>query len=571
MSMTMLREYLITLLPAPVDENRLTAFFEQTDVKESMAKIGQITEGLVFKWNQQLPDSAAKDSAVVEQTSVIVPAPAETLSEAKAERTYSFLGGTVTGPGQQKPNNAEPTHSFLVPEEKLKTSLQPTLPAINTNPGSDIPEATANSELTTDPVRFTSTNRPETPAPQPLRSISIPNATVGKPYTYTFDFVLLGMPELTEHTLRVSAATGLIYDRDTRTLSGILIEAGEVSFELTYRIKTDEPERPSLTRRVQLLVNPDPRSLWRDLPSDTSDPYYKPDSDKELLAIGDIRLLAASVRGRSHAHEGKFRDDDFSLAHFPEAGWYSLTVADGAGSARYSRKGAQLACHTVAQYLQNNVEPQNWNNLDAVINKYVPDQQESSAGAVQRQLYDLLGKAVFEAYQTIKFEAGVKAAELKDYATTLISVLVRQVAGGWFVGAFWVGDGGVGIYHADKEPVVLGTPDGGEYAGQTRFLTMSETIANNFFSRFRFAFVENFDAVILMTDGITDPKFQTDSNLNRKVKWDELWADLNKDVSLSNDEQIPDQLLNWLTFWSPGNHDDRTIAMLYTHADNEKN
>jgi hypothetical protein len=26
---------------------------------------------------------------------------------------------------------------------------------------------------------------------------------------------------------------------------------------------------------------------------------------------------------------------------------------------------------------------------------------------------------------------------------------------------------------------------------------------------------------------------------------------------------IKEKLLNWLDFWSPGNHDDRTIAILY--------
>ena len=46
--------------------------------------------------------------------------------------------------------------------------------------------------------------------------------------------------------------------------------------------------------------------------------------------------------------------------------------------------------------------------------------------------------------------------------------------------------------------------------------------------------------------------------------WDGLWADLSKTVDFSDDNaNAADQLLDWLDFWSPGNHDDRTIAILY--------
>jgi hypothetical protein len=74
-----------------------------------------------------------------------------------------------------------------------------------------------------------------------------------------------------------------------------------------------------------------------------------------------------------------------------------------------------------------------------------------------------------------------------------------------------VGDGGMGIYRADDNEVnVLGTPDGGEFAGQTRFLTMPEIFADNsFYKRIGFRIVSDFTAIILMSDGITDPKFQT--------------------------------------------------------------
>ena len=76
--------------------------------------------------------------------------------------------------------------------------------------------------------------------------------------------------------------------------------------------------------------------------------------------------------------------------------------------------------------------------------------------------------------------------------------------------------------------------------------------------------VPDFTALMLMTDGISDPFFETDSNLAKKEKWDALWENLSKEVEFTDDnEQSQYQLLKWLDFWSPGNHDDRTIAILY--------
>lgn len=127
------------------------------------------------------------------------------------------------------------------------------------------------------------------------------------------------------------------------------------------------------------------------------------------------------------------------------------------------------------------------------------------------------------------------------------------------------------IYRASADEVrVQGTPDGGEYAGQTRFLTedspevwpqdASKLIAR----RLRFDVVDSFDAVILMTDGVSDPKFETDNNFTSIAKWHELWAELAKEVFLEKrGDAVADALLKWMDFWSPGNHDDRTMMVLY--------
>ena len=69
---------------------------------------------------------------------------------------------------------------------------------------------------------------------------------------------------------------------------------------------------------------------------------------------------------------------------------------------------------------------------------------------------------------------------------------------------------------------------------------------------------------MLMTDGVSDPMFETDANLNKYEKWDALWKNIGNEVEMIDDNaESKNQLLKWLEFWSQGNHDDRTIAILY--------
>ena len=70
--------------------------------------------------------------------------------------------------------------------------------------------------------------------------------------------------------------------------------------------------------------------------------------------------------------------------------------------------------------------------------------------------------------------------------------------------------------------------------------------------------------LFLMSDGVSDAKFETTNNLKNPQKWDELWENFEHEgVGLTTGEEVAKkQLLSWLDFWSPGNYDDRTIAVL---------
>ncbi|WP_350586832.1 protein phosphatase 2C domain-containing protein, partial [Pseudoalteromonas sp. RB2-MNA-CIBAN-0110] len=59
---------------------------------------------------------------------------------------------------------------------------------------------------------------------------------------------------------------------------------------------------------------------------------------------------------------------------------------------------------------------------------------------------------------------------VKDFSTTLILAAHKKVEEGYLVISFWIGDGGIAIYDKNKKVVLMGEPDSGEFAGQTRFL-----------------------------------------------------------------------------------------------------
>jgi serine/threonine protein phosphatase PrpC len=207
--------------------------------------------------------------------------------------------------------------------------------------------------------------------------------------------------------------------------------------------------------------------------------------------------------------------------------------------------------------------------LEEQIATYSKNKTDEQRKSTYEFVYSIVAGAAHKAHSKIVEEAIAKERPIKNYATTFLLSMCKEFEFGWFVGAFWVGDGGIGIYRKEPQELkILGEPDSGEFAGQTRFLTMREIFGDRV--RTRFEIVEDFTAVILMTDGITDPKFETDANLNSIEKWHELWSDLNgtnadnaKVDFTDGNEQAADQLLKWLDFWSPGNHDDRTIAILF--------
>ena len=428
-------------------------------------------------------------------------------------------------------------------------------------------------------------------------TINLPNAKENKPYDYTYvlpvsqdKMCIIDLYGLTPETHGLSikiAEDGRSFSiYGTPTLEAFRDDTGKTIpsvFELVLVYKYKDvilPEdRPKLERKISFVINQDPRKLWKNLPVNweemPSPKYENTDIQTDYVKVSaspdgkpQKDMVAASKRGRSHAQEAKPRDDYFKLCHL-ENDWYIMAVADGAGSAKLSRAGSRLACETSVNYIASQLI--NNPRFEEEIDTYALFKEESESEArklVGDFIYKIVGQAAFCAYKAIQEEADEQRQLLKSYATTLLLTICKQFSYGWFVASFWVGDGAICLYDQTTHTAkLLGTPDEGEYAGQTRFLTMPEIFKDGtaLYQRLRFQIVPDFTALFLMTDGVSDPKFETDANLNNPAKWDTFWNDLLENgVELSDDnEAVKEQLLQWLDFWSPGNHDDRTIAILY--------
>ena len=162
---------------------------------------------------------------------------------------------------------------------------------------------------------------------------------------------------------------------------------------------------------------------------------------------------------------------------------------------------------------------------------------------------------------------------VKDLHATLIVTLIRHFSFGYAVLTFGVGDCPVAVLTPNASEVhMMNWLDVGEYGGGTRFITMPEIFQDTrkFASRLSFRLLPDFQYIMLMTDGIYDPKFVVEANLEKIENWHEFLNDLagrNEEgitVSLEpGNTDVANQLSAWMDFWSPGNHDDRTLAIIY--------
>jgi len=403
---------------------------------------------------------------------------------------------------------------------------------------------------------------------QPVRIL---NATVGKPYEAKFDFDKFNWKDISAFEFIGLDEVGLHYDEKSKQITGLPGKSGDIKFTFRFKLEGQPTDAPFNEKPIVLIINPDPKTLWKNLESDKQDPYWKEDNVTVVAPFADKKILVSSKRGRSHANVGSFREDDFAFGEL-DNGWSIAIVADGAGSAKFSRKGSALACQCLLEYFKSKQAAEGLVEFDTLVQQHKADHNEATQKRLNHFIYNNLGKGVFQVHKALEEFAAKNGMTLKDLSTTLIFTLVKKYDIGYALLSFGVGDCPMAVLNVKMSKVILlNWIDVGEFGGGTRFITMPEIFKNEkFATRFGFQLVDDFSYLFLMSDGIYDPKFVVEANLPNVKKWNEFLEDLQGkyddhvkvDFQADNTE-TEKQLSEWMDFWSAGNHDDRTLAIVF--------
>lgn len=380
-------------------------------------------------------------------------------------------------------------------------------------------------------------------------SLQLPNGRVG---------VVYETAPLTDGSALVSIELpddcGLAYDATTATIRGTPLRPGEFKCQAQW---SDSHGR-LLTGNCSLLINPDPRTLWQKIEPDPMLPYQKASEARADVPASGFRIAAASRRGRSHEHVGAFREDDFSIRCDTVSGWTIIAVADGAGSAKNSREGSRIAVERFSEEIQTHLSGATGAEIQTWVNEWEgAAEMRKQVGEKFHQLFLAAGNSAVSA---IEAAATSDNLPIREYSTTLLAAAVRRDGEHTFVASFWIGDGAIAAYLSPGSVRLMGTPDSGEYAGQTKFLDRSALMDHTFAKRVSIGRFRQLHSLLLMTDGVSDPRFETDVGLSETARWDALVVDLAPCLSSEHPDTA---LLEWMEFFTPGHHDDRTVAVLW--------
>ena len=284
----------------------------------------------------------------------------------------------------------------------------------------------------------------------------------------------------------------------------------------------------------------------------------RPDQDGPLAEATGTRaardgwsLLVASRRGRLHAHRGDHREDAGQVLLF-EHGWCAA-VADGAGSATYSRLGAAIATHVATHAVREALQH---------------GRADTAEPALLGRALQAGATAANDALRTFATHCGLA---LRDLRTTL---LVATLHGGR-VGLLQVGDGASAWLHGDG---TVSQPLSGpitEFSGEVAHFLPDDGAIEQLVQSLVVRDASQCAALILATDGVEDPWYPFTRHAGA------LYGQLLKGASdavssagVTSSHRTPvlsapdpvHALIEWLAFEKRGENDDRTLCVIRQDA-----
>jgi hypothetical protein len=293
-----------------------------------------------------------------------------------------------------------------------------------------------------------------------------------------------------------------------------------------------------LSRLLDSAATPPPVKIaptrWRNLPSNQQDANAYPDQ-VNLSAHGaaSYRLVAASYRGKTHAHNGTFREDAVALATTQY--WNIIAVGDGAGTAPMARVGSNLAVTHAVEAM-----------------RYAMPEKPSTED-IGRAIWAGL-KAAHTAILDFAAEQDVMPSDLH---TTLQLLIHWPQPTSCLLGLAHVGDGIIAAETVDGQYYILTEPDTDpEDSGRTLFLTSGPV--RQWMERTKvYQFDERLEIVAMMTDGVSGDLEPYAERLPTH-----LFEPLRQRVLCYPLRQREQALLAFISYDRRGSFDDRTLAVL---------
>ncbi len=173
------------------------------------------------------------------------------------------------------------------------------------------------------------------------------------------------------------------------------------------------------------------------------------------MANNEWNVVGAAVLGTSHIKSGKPCQDAFAYKQLPD-GTMLIALSDGAGSAAKAEEGSAQVVQAALDSLERQLTSRSWlfaGDWDSIIRTAFED-----------------ARLALEQYVTASETAEIYT--LRDYAATLLLVVLTN---SWTVGGL-VGDCVAVILDNTAELFTLCTPQKGEYANTTNFITQENAL-----------------------------------------------------------------------------------------------
>lgn len=258
-------------------------------------------------------------------------------------------------------------------------------------------------------------------------------------------------------------------------------------------------------------------------------------------------LLVVSRRGRLHAHRGDHREDAGQMVLFQQ-GWCA-SVADGAGSATFSRLGSAIATHVATRTVRDTLA-------------------RGQVGLAGDPLLGLaLTRAATAANDALRDFTQTCGLALRDVRTTLL-LAARY---GTRIGLLQVGDGASAYLHHDG---TVSQPLSGpitEFSGEVTHFLPDDGAVHQLVQSLVIRDAAHCAALILATDGVEDPWYpftRHAGTLYHELLRGGHAAANSAGVTSSHHAPVlgaPDDvqaLGEWLAFEKRGENDDRTLCVI---------